>query len=346
MKKLLVIAQSEAKAIEAEKALLAVDPSLTIKKVYLGAKRLPRHFDAAIVYHTQTNEVNFIKDEIQRYSEAPIKAFLSKAGSPAYSDVATHKARAFPGDAIQDMLSYLSAQYAEIDVVIRKAFAAFDKDGSGFIDAGELRQIAKEMGRDLDVAEVDECMKDLDIDKDNRISLAEFAKWWLSGRQGLSPWMRRLLGSKLQALKLIDTLSAPMKEVLTDATKTDSQDISTSSLTIAINQADSSLTPGTSLDAKLLFLSPELFKEHVRVRALHSFPADADFVVSLAITIPHEAIDKVQAQFDNIKEFVKYMVPDPSIVSLVIEGHNLCIGLNLTSFMRIGNLIEKHTDII
>ncbi len=41
------------------------------------------------------------------------------------------------------------------------------------------------------------------------------------------------------------------------------------------------------------------------------------------------------------------MLPDPSMVSLVLEGHSLlCIGLNLTMFMRIGNLIEKHSDII
>jgi hypothetical protein len=74
------------------------------------------------------------------------------------------------------------------------------------------------MGRELDSAEIDECMKDLDIDKDNKISYKEFSKWWLSGRQGLSPWIRRLMASKLTALKLIDHLSAPVKAVLADAT--------------------------------------------------------------------------------------------------------------------------------
>jgi Ca2+-binding EF-hand superfamily protein len=48
----------------------------------------------------------------------------------------------------------------------------------------------------MDVAEVDECLKDIDINKDNKISFTEFSKWWLSGRQGLSPWMRRFLSSK------------------------------------------------------------------------------------------------------------------------------------------------------
>lgn len=292
MKKLLVIAQSEAKAQEAEQALLAAEPTLTVKKVYLGAKRVPRHFDAVVVYHTQTSEVNFIKDEIQRYSEAPIKVFLSKAGVVAFPDAAAHKSRAFAGDNISDMLGYIRSQYGEIDVVMRKAFTAFDKDGSGFIDATELRLMSKEMGRELDPAEVDECMKDLDIDKDNRISFEEFAKWWLSGRQGLSPWMRRLLASKLTALKLIDQLSAPLQEVLQDATHTDAADISTSSLTVSINQVCAT-QPGIALDAKLLFLSPELAKETLRIRALHSFPADADLTVSLAITIPHDAIPTV-----------------------------------------------------
>lgn len=233
--KLLVIAQSEAKAADGEKVLKDIDASLNIKKVYLGVKRVPRHFEAVVVYHTQTSEVNFIKDEIQRYSEAPIKIFLSKAGIPAYPDVASYKAKAFSGDKAAEALAFLKQQRAELESIIVKAFKAFDKDGSGFIDAKELKQIAKEIGRELDPAEIDECMKDLDIDKDNRISFEEFSKWWLSGRQGLSPWMRRLLSSKLNALKIIDQLSGPMLEILSGATHSDIQDISTSSLSINLN---------------------------------------------------------------------------------------------------------------
>ena len=49
-------------------------------------------------------------------------------------------------------------------------------------------------------------MKDLDINKDNKISFEEFSKWWLSGRQGLSPLMRRLLGFKLKTTKLFGSI--------------------------------------------------------------------------------------------------------------------------------------------
>jgi hypothetical protein len=105
--KLLVIAQSEAKAAEGEKLLKDLEPSLTIKKVYLQAKRIPRHFEAVVVYHTSTSEVNFIKDEIQRYSEAPIKVFVSKPGVAAYADAGSHRAKAFAGDKVTEALIHL-----------------------------------------------------------------------------------------------------------------------------------------------------------------------------------------------------------------------------------------------
>ncbi len=236
------------------------------------------------------------------------------------------------------MLTYLRSQRGELEMIMLKCFQLFDKDGSGFIDSKELREISKELGRELDAAEVDECLKDIDIDKDNKISYAEFAKWWLSGRQGLSPLMRRLLSSKLTAVKLFDTLSAPMKEVLGDLSSNDGgvQDISTSSFTLNINNVEA---PGFSVDARLMFLSPQLQKEHLRVRTLHSFPADADFVINLAAEIKHEDIEEVQNYLTELRAFVIKMVPDPSIVSFVFEGSKLNVGLNISMFMRIGNML-------
>lgn len=104
-------------------------------------------------------------------------------------------------------------------------------------------------------------------------------------------------------------------------------------MTLNLNNVDP-VNPGFAIDAKILFLSPELHKEHLRARALHSFPSDADFVVSVSFAIKPEAIPEVQSHFDELKKFATYMFPDPSIVSLVIEGHNFVVGLNLTMFMR------------
>ena len=60
MKKVLIIAQNEAKANDAASHF----SDLTVRKVFPGVKRFPRHFDAVVIYFNEANEVNFIKDEI------------------------------------------------------------------------------------------------------------------------------------------------------------------------------------------------------------------------------------------------------------------------------------------
>ena len=120
--KILVIAQSESKANEAEGVLRAAsDGKLAVRKVYLGAKKVPGHFEAVVIYHTTPTEVNFIKDEIQRYGEAPIRAYLSRTGVPAYSD-AGKASKAFAGAAASELLQYLRERRIEMEVVMKKAF--------------------------------------------------------------------------------------------------------------------------------------------------------------------------------------------------------------------------------
>ena len=111
-------------------------------------------------------------------------------------------------------MEYLTQQYSQLEEQILKVFKSFDKNNSGTIDFNELKEVSKELGKEMDQAELEECMKDLDINKDNQISYEEFRKWWLSGRQGLSPWMRRLLSFKVQTLKLFDQIGEPLKEVI------------------------------------------------------------------------------------------------------------------------------------
>lgn len=48
------------------------------------------------------------------------------------------------------MFAYLNKQRADIEDLMLKIFTSFDKDGSGFIDLAELREVSKELGRQLD----------------------------------------------------------------------------------------------------------------------------------------------------------------------------------------------------
>lgn len=117
-----------------------------------------------MIYHNDANEINFIKDEIHRYADAPIKAFFGKS---LYEQAATHHAKPFTHDQAGLLREHLNSQYQQLDEVIQKVFKTFDKSGNGFIDIKELAEVAKELGRPLDAAELEECIKDFDTNKDD-----------------------------------------------------------------------------------------------------------------------------------------------------------------------------------
>ena len=138
MKKVVVLARNEAESTKGSQLF----PALKSKKVYPGAKRFPRHFDAIIVYHGEPNEVNFIKDDLQRYKDAPLIVFCGK--SP-YSGAGDYHAKTFTHDQAEALVAHLSEEYQKLEEVMRKVFMSFDKDNSGHIDIKELKDVSKEL---------------------------------------------------------------------------------------------------------------------------------------------------------------------------------------------------------
>ncbi|XP_025104128.1 calmodulin-2/4-like [Pomacea canaliculata] len=59
---------------------------------------------------------------------------------------------------------------------LRDAFRIFDKDGNGMINAGELRHVLTNLGEKLTDEEVDEMIREADLNGDNQINYAEFVK--------------------------------------------------------------------------------------------------------------------------------------------------------------------------
>lgn len=63
----------------------------------------------------------------------------------------------------------------DADEEIREAFKVFDKNGDGFVEVAELRQVLQGLGEPLSEAELQEMIKEADTDGDGRISYQEYA---------------------------------------------------------------------------------------------------------------------------------------------------------------------------
>jgi len=57
-----------------------------------------------------------------------------------------------------------------------EAFKVFDRDGNGFISAAELRHVMTNLGEKLTDEEVDEMIREADVDGDGQINCEEFVK--------------------------------------------------------------------------------------------------------------------------------------------------------------------------
>lgn len=60
------------------------------------------------------------------------------------------------------------------------AFRVFDRDGNGLISAAELRHVMTNLGEKLTDEEVDEMIKEADLDGDGHINYEEFVRMMMA----------------------------------------------------------------------------------------------------------------------------------------------------------------------
>ena len=63
---------------------------------------------------------------------------------------------------------------------IREAFRAIDRDGNGFISVAELRHTMTKLDEKISDEEVDEIIKEADLDKDGQVNYEEFLTLMMS----------------------------------------------------------------------------------------------------------------------------------------------------------------------
>ena len=81
-----------------------------------------------------------------------------------------------------EFLNLMIEQMSEkpTDADLREAFRVFDKDQSGFLTIDELRFMMSELGEKFSVLEVDEMLKEADLNNDGKINYDELVKMLMS----------------------------------------------------------------------------------------------------------------------------------------------------------------------
>ena len=74
-----------------------------------------------------------------------------------------------------------------------EAFKVFDRDGNGFISAAELRHVMTNLGEKLTDEEVDEMIREADVDGDGQINYEEFVKMMMAKWAIISQVLKRKL---------------------------------------------------------------------------------------------------------------------------------------------------------
>lgn len=66
------------------------------------------------------------------------------------------------------------------EIELRESFKVFDKNGDGYISAGELRQVMMTLGEKLTDDEVEEMIREADVDGDGLVNYEEFVRMMLN----------------------------------------------------------------------------------------------------------------------------------------------------------------------
>merc|ERR1711904_601583 len=84
--------------------------------------------------------------------------------------------------AFPEFLSLMARKMKDTDTEeeLIEAFKVFDRDGNGFISAAELRHVMKNLGEKLTDEEVDEMIREADVDGDGQINYEEFVKMMMA----------------------------------------------------------------------------------------------------------------------------------------------------------------------
>lgn len=123
-----------------------------------------------------------------------------------------------------DFLSLMSRKMKDTDSEedILEAFKVFDRDGNGFISASELRHVMTNLGEKISDEELDEMVREADIDSDGKINIEDFVKMMMAGGPSYTqPTQKQVVDhtasmseSKVEEKKEADKKPVPQKPII------------------------------------------------------------------------------------------------------------------------------------
>ncbi|GAY33419.1 hypothetical protein CUMW_007130 [Citrus unshiu] len=84
---------------------------------------------------------------------------------------------------------------------LKEAFRVFDKDQNGFISAAELRHVMTNLGEKLTDEEVDEMIREADVDGDGQINYEEFVKVMMANHEEAMKMADQLTDDQISEFK-------------------------------------------------------------------------------------------------------------------------------------------------
>lgn len=87
------------------------------------------------------------------------------------------------------------------------AYNKFDKDGNGTLDLEELGQLSTLLGQPLNEEQLENAMKDLDLNGDGVIDKEEFSRWYFTGMKPYNGETRSILQMRNQTSTILDVLA-------------------------------------------------------------------------------------------------------------------------------------------
>ncbi|XP_074657220.1 neo-calmodulin-like [Tubulanus polymorphus] len=150
---------------------------------FASANRKENHYDENNMKKLREAFNRFDKDGDGKISIEELKSLMKTLGHDPTDEELQKFMSAFDKDGnnsiefkefIDMMLRRERAQPEDIKEM-QQAFNVFDKDGDGYITAEELKSVLGGLGEKLSDSDVQEMMKEADLDRDGKINYEEFS---------------------------------------------------------------------------------------------------------------------------------------------------------------------------